>query len=323
LCLAGFRYKFVTSLKLICNIVARTAVVAIAAAGFAANGPASAGPPQLASPYRHYSIKLNTLFTPAAGTTGLFLKARIDGGPALRLLLDSGAQYIVLDQRAAARSGRPTGAALELVGLGAAAKTARRMAQSSLEIGDLALRDCAVLAVDSPLMEGIDGVLPMSLFAGFLVRLDVPGKTLDLDPYPSDPPLQDGGYSPARADHCLLFLDAVLNESRAGYVLLDTGATYNAVSEAAAGAWKNQRVTCNSISLHGGTGDTEGYLLPSGVRFRFGSRIVSADPAVIVDLSAMATHHQLEVAGVLGYPALRRSVVTIDYRDSLVRIDGR
>jgi hypothetical protein len=55
--------------------------------------------------------------------------------------------------------------------------------------------------------------------------------------------------------------------------------------------------------------------LPPGVRFRFGSRVMPADPAVVVDLSAMASHHRLDIAGVLGFPALRRSTVSITGTD--------
>jgi hypothetical protein len=86
---------------------------------------------------------------------------------------------------------------------------------------------------DSRLLEGIDGVIPLSLFGGFLIRLDMPRRTLDLDPYPAQAPVRDGGtYSLARADHNLLFLEGAINESEAGYVLLDPGAARNAVSPA-------------------------------------------------------------------------------------------
>jgi hypothetical protein len=284
---------------------------------------ASDAPPKLAGPSRHYTLKLNSLFTPQAPVSGVFLKVRIDGGPALRLLLDSGAEYIVLDKRAASSSGRAGGSTMELVGLGTSSKVARRVSPGTVEIGDLVLRDCAIAAVDTPLIEGIDGVVPLSLFAGFLVRLDVPGKTLDLDPYPPDPPVQDGSYSPARADDRLLFLQAIVNESHSGYVLLDTGAAYNAVAPAAAEAWKSYPLLSPRVSLRGGTGVADGFLLPSGVRFRFGSQVLSADPAVVVDFSEIARRLPFEVAGVLGYSALRRSIVTVDYRDAMVRITGK
>jgi hypothetical protein len=310
--------------------IALHAAIAIAAvAGFAAtNVPpddcsAPFAAPRPASPERHYSLKLNTLYSPQFPVMGMFLKARIDGGPTLRLLLDSGATYIVLDKRAAAVSGRTAGSPFDLVSFGSIPYAARRTAPGTVEIGDLTLRDCNILAVDSKLLDGIDGVIPMSLFAGFLIHFDVPGKTLELEPYPQESPVQDGTYSAARADNCLLYLPAVLNETRSGYVLLDTGATYNAVSETAARAWNERSLLSHSIPLHGGAGAIDGLLLSHAVRFRFGSRVVSADPVVVVDLSDVGRHRQFEVAGILGYPALRRAIVTIDYRDSLVRIDNK
>ncbi len=309
-------------------IIFRSAVLIAGMAGFAAENtspqtctlPAT---PKLASPYRHYSIKLTSLLAPQSQNMGLLLKVRIDGGPALQLLLDSGAQHIVLDKKAAASLGRSAGSSLELVGFGTAAKTARRVTSGTLQIGDLILTGCEMLAVNTHVLEGIDGVIPLSLFSGFLVRLDVPRRTLDLDPYPADASVQDVAYVQARADNHLLFIQAILNESQSGYVLLDTGAAYNAVSPAMAAAWVNYRILSPPVPLRASTGDTTGFLLPPGIRFRFGSHVLSADPAVVVDLSHIAAHREFAIAGVLGYPAIQRSIVTIDYRDSLVRLDGK
>jgi hypothetical protein len=288
------------------------ALLAAAATAFAADAPS-----------RHYSLKLTSLCTPQSPSIGLLLKGRIDGGPVLRLLLDSGAQQIVLDRRAAANLSASASSALRVVGLGAASKPCARVASGTLQIGDLILRDCDIVIVDGKILEGIDGVIPTSLFAGFLVRLDFPGKSLDLDPYPSETPVQDAGYLPARTEHSLFFLNTVLNGSQPGYVLLDTGATYNAISPAAARVSRNYWNPSSVIPLRGGTGDTEGFPLPPGVRFRCGPRVLSADPAVVVNLSEFASHYPFEVTGVLGYPALRTSIVTMNYRDGLVRIEGR
>jgi hypothetical protein len=279
--------------------------------------------PKLASPAGHYTLRLSTVIAPDMRVMGLFLKARIDGGPVLRMLLDSGAQHVVLDKHAAARSGRTAGAALELVGVGASSKLCKRAAQGTVQIGDLVLDDCDMLVVDGQILEGVDGIVPMSLFAGFLVHLNVPNKVLELDAYPPDAPVRDAGDLPVRADNRLLFLHAGLDESQPGYVLLDTGATYSAISPAAARASRNYWSLGKAILLQGSSGGIEGFELAPGVRFRCGARVLSADPVVVVDLSDMARHHRFEVTGILGYPALRNSIVTINYRDALVRIEGK
>jgi len=298
------------------------AILAVAAAAIAADSsPASV--PKLASPPGHYSLKLNAVQTPESQTQGLYCKARIDGGPVLRMLLDSGAQHVVLDRRSAAKVGRTAGPAIELVGAGAASTACKRTAPARVQIGDLMVENCPILVAEGHIMDGIDGVIPMSLFAGFLLRLNVPGKVLELDAYPAEPPDPGDGYLGARADNRLFFLRTVLNDREAGYVLLDTGASYNAVSPEAARASRRYWSPADSISLLGSAGGVAGYTLPPGVRFRIGSRVFSADPAVVVDLSDISRHHRFEITGILGYPALRNSIVTLDYRDSLVRIEGK
>jgi predicted aspartyl protease len=294
----------------VCNITG--AILLAAAIASAADPPAG-----------HYSLKLNAVSTPESQTMGLYFKTRIDGGPVLRMLLDSGAQHIVLDKWAAAKVGRKTGSGFELVGVGASSRSCKRAAPGTLQIGDLTLKDCDILVVDGQILEGVDGVIPMSLFAGFLVRLDVPGKVLNLDAYPAGRPVEDSSYLPVRADNRLFFLRTVLNQSQPGYVLLDTGATYSALSPDAARASRNYWSLGNAIALWSSAGGIEGFALPHGVRFRCGPRVFSGDPAVVVDLSDFARHHHFDIAGILGYPALRNSIVTMNYRDGLIRIEGK
>lgn len=272
---------------------------------------------------RHYSLKLYPLITPESQGQGLFFKARIDGGPELHMLLDSGAQHVVLDRRAAAKAGKSAGAAFDLIGIGATSKTCRRLAPGTVQIGELTLNSCEMVAIDGPILDGIDGIVPLSLFADFLVRLDMPHKVLELDSYPSAPPAADSGYVAARTDQRLLFLHSTVNESRGGYVLFDTGATYNAISPAAARSSGNFWNLKDAIGLRSSAGGIEGFPLAPGVRFHIGPHVLSADPAVVVDLSDLTLHHDFEIAGILGYPALRHSIVTVDYRDSLIRIEGK
>jgi hypothetical protein len=55
----------------------------------------------------------------------------------------------------------------------------------------------------------------------------------------------------------------------------------------------------------------------------FGSRELAAGPVVAIDLSTASRYHNLEVSGLIGYPALRDSVLIVNYRDGLVRIDSK
>src|SRR5467141_2497935 len=70
-------------------------------------------PPELASAYRAYRLSPTPLLLGPNVVVGMLLKVRINGGPALRLLLDSGAQDIVVDRKAARKSGHWTGAEVD------------------------------------------------------------------------------------------------------------------------------------------------------------------------------------------------------------------
>ncbi|HLK65754.1 MAG TPA: hypothetical protein VKU19_20085 [Bryobacteraceae bacterium] len=56
---------------------------------------------------------------------------------------------------------------------------------------------------------------------------------------------------------------------------------------------------------------------------RFGTLSIAMSRLVAVDISTSSWYHGLEVPGLLGYPALSDSVLTVDYRHGLVQIAGR
>jgi hypothetical protein len=199
------------------------------------------------------------------------------------------------------------------------AVAARTGVVSTVDAGPLQYRDCQVDVAPRRLAGGIDGVIPISLFAGFLVRLDLPGKALDLTPYPEPGPVPFG-FEPATLRDGLLFLRGAMNNAPPGNILLDTGACYSAVSR------RTARLLSASLlaptDLRGPNGPVDGGFLEGAVRFEVAGRSLTGEPVVAVDLSAFSALNGLETDGVLGYPALRFSVLTVDYRDALVRIDS-
>src|ERR1043166_5043373 len=63
-----------------------------------------------------YRLKLYPFLAPPTRLVGMIVKAKINGGPPLRLLVDSGANLITLNPRAAAKSDCIGGTDLDLVG---------------------------------------------------------------------------------------------------------------------------------------------------------------------------------------------------------------
>jgi predicted aspartyl protease len=270
-----------------------------------------------------YRIKLDPYVAPPAITVGLLVKVRINGGPMLRLLLDSGTQYIVLNRRAALKSGCAGGSDIELVGAGAPSATrVKQLHADTLQVGELTLRGVPLLITELSIADGIQGALPMSIFAGFLIRLDISGKALDLSPYPAEP-VDLAGAIRAFSNHQLLFVKGTVNETREGYFLLDTGASYTAISRNLARQLNFSDLLAPRVALQGGTADMDAPLLNGSVRLRFGSRQLATGPVVAVDLSTTSRYHGLEISGLIGYAALRDSVLTVSYREGLIRISPK
>jgi hypothetical protein len=109
----------------------------------------------------------------------------------------------------------------------------------------------------------------------------MPRKLLELLPYPEDGSAAGQGFMAVRENHNMLFLPANLNGKHEGYLLLDTGSAFNAISDATVLALKDSGALAPAVNLFGGV---------------------------------MTRRNSMNVSGVIGYPALAGSVVTVSYR---------
>jgi aspartyl protease len=266
-----------------------------------------------------YRIKLERFVVPPNHIAGLLVKARINGGPPLRLLVDSGSQYVVLFRAAALHSHCSGGLDFELVGAGGAATQAKQQTADTLELGDLTLRDVPLIVADRTLAEGIQGVLPLSIFSEFLVRLDFPAKELDLLPYRDDAADRSTSF-PVFSSNQLLFVNGTVNEAYDGRFLLDTGSAFSAISRDLANRLHISESLAARVPLRGGIADMNAPLLSGLIRVRLASHPPVTGPVVAVDLSTASRYHGFEISGLIGYSALCDSVLTVSYRDSVIRL---
>jgi hypothetical protein len=252
--------------------------------------------------------------------SGALLQVRINGGAPLHLLLDSGAAHITLDARASAKSAIRAVSESQMVGLGESpARAARSGMAATVDAGGLQFRNCRVDMAPGRLAAGIDGVIPLSLFGRFLIRLDLPGKALDLMPY-ADGAAQTAGSARMIPRGDVLFVRGSLDGALEGYILLDTGASYSAISRPAAQALGSSLVS--TVGLRGAGGAVKGDEIAAAIRFHIAGQSLTAEPVVALDLAGFSASNGVETVGVLGYPALRASILTVNYRDGLVRVDA-
>jgi len=273
------------------------------------------------APERAYSLRLTSFVPGPNQVSGVLLEARINGGQPLHLLLDSGAAHLILDARASARSGISAVSESHLVGVGESpASSARSGVAGAVDVGPFQFRDCRVDMSPRKLAGGIDGVIPLRLFGGFLIRLDLPGKALDLMPYADHAAAQTAGSARMILNGDVLFVRGALDDALEGEILLDTGASYSAISRRTAQVLRMPLVS--EVGLRGANGAVHGDLIGAGIRFHVAGRSLTAERVVALDLADFSAFNGVETVGVLGYPALCNSILTVDYREGLLRIDA-
>jgi hypothetical protein len=273
--------------------------------------------PDLVTPYQPYNLRLSPFYPRPNRAGGVILRVRLNGGRPLRLLLDSGADLIVISAKAGRSLGLSAGSETDLVGLGT--RPAKMGRAGTVEIGPVSFRNCPVALVGGKVAEGADGVIPLSLFSDFLLRLDLPEKTLGLIPYPR---AQSPAIPPTRSitKHRLLIVETVLNGKKNGYVVLDTAAYCSGISREVARSLSGSRIA-PEVRLAAGTGAATGERVPSTVHFAIAAQDLVPNEVVAMDLSNLSRHYGVEIIGVLGFPELTHYVLTIDYGNGQVRME--
>jgi tetratricopeptide (TPR) repeat protein len=284
----------------------------------------------LATPYQGYTLQMAPYFPASARAAGLVLTVSINEGKPLRLVFDTGAKGILIRDSAARK--------LELeflgpslvrgLGKGEAAKAWIGLAQS-LRIENLRMRNC-LIEVSGGLPPGdADGVIGAAMFQRFLIRFNAGEKLLELTPFPDagvfnaerpwhghNRAVERGAeqFSRARQAGHLILVGA-----GSAHFLVDTGAAYSALPAGLAG----DSLRSSAIPVYGLSGRAAGAVRASPVQFQIGRESVVDTGAIALDLEPMSRQEGVEISGLIGYPALCRGVLTINYRDGLIDFAAR
>lgn len=279
----------------------------------------------LASPYRGYRLKLQSFHPLDSTPAGVVLRASINSGKPLRLVLDTGADGIVLNPRPAREAGleRLGDAALGGAGERGAVPAYLALARS-VAIDDLRIENCLVRVAASDLVPGADGVIGANVFQEFVLRLDAAARILELTPFAegetapasfSDPWMgYDAPDAPVRRLGHLLLLRGRVDDREDGYFLLDTGAAHSSLSTSLAGC-----SVAEEVGLRGAGGSLIAVRLQPVTLDIGGQRLVDTDP-VAFDFNPISRREGVEISGMIGFSLLSRSVVTINYRDGVVQL---
>lgn len=269
--------------------------------------------PATENPHQSYRIPLSGI-----RTGGVLLASQINGKK-LRLILDTGATGITLNPPAGAEVRPEFLVEAALTGFGSAPASAARMGRAaSFECSGLRIANLLLNVSDKNLTTEADGFIGIDVFQDFLIRLDFPGRTLELTPF-SETPAEI--QSNAACRNCmqayrlgnLFLLRGIVNGAAGGYFILDSGSPYTMVSR------KLVPEDGRTGIFHGAGGGQKVALPSSLLGLRIGSWSLAGFDYAAFDADEVSFRIGTEIAGIIGYSALRDFAVTVDYRTGIVK----
>jgi tetratricopeptide (TPR) repeat protein len=287
---------------------------------------------QLASPYRHASIKLETLVHDVNHPTGVALRVGLNHRSVLTLLLDTGASGIALTPAAARKAGlEPLGAeASEARGIGDQKATSfYRYLAEEVAIGDVTFRNQPISVFEGANVVGHEGLIGADVFAPFLVAIDFLHRQITLDPYrdwsaPMEEP-QDAGSVPPGFARVLRFgnhltVPTVVNQAVPRLFLIDSGASSNFIDGAV--AKEGTYVGRDEMTVVKGVQGKVKQVSRAGlVTLQFANFRQQNANLLAMDFEKISDAHGAALGGILGMPVLWQMRLTIDYRNGAVRFE--
>jgi len=290
---------------------------------------------RLATSYQTYQIKLVPISPGGRQPYGVGLRARLNKGHTVQLVLDTGASGISISPKAAEKAGLEvlSNESSETHGLGSQRpqETLGYLA-GEITIGDLQFADFPVHAFRAAKTSDYDGLIGTDVFQRFLVGVDFKEMRLTLDTYPGQPSgadeaedsgdfLPPGFFRVFRFGH-LLTLQTSVNKGAARLFLIDSGAYGNLIDTGVAKESTKVRGDYQT-ELRGIQGRADKVARASKVSLVFAGFRQDNSDLLATSLEALGDESGVGIGGVLGMPVLRQMKMTIDYRNGAVRFEQK
>ncbi len=280
-------------------------------------------------------IRLELLRREDVAVAGLGIKAAFNEGPAVKLLLDTGASGILLNRKDAEKSGVELIASYLMGGIGDAGAHATSAGLARVvRIADVEFHDCPVDVTDQKFLPGIAGTMGVDVFRDFLVTLDYPRQILDLALISNSTEAARGEAArwdhdrEAVSDHAsftavrtagnFLLLPVKVNQRKEFWFGLDSGANSTMLDAGLAGELPGT-TTAEGVSVAGLSGKARKVLAAHRVTLEFGGLRETYSELLAVDFAAISNASGTRVSGILGQQTLENLTLVIDYRNGLVK----
>jgi len=277
-------------------------------------------------------IKLELLAPRPGLVLGLGARVKFNNSVTGTLLLDTGASWITIPRKLAEKIGARKISEYAIEGVGDSTPASGYFAWvDKVTVGDVEFHDCVVHVTSNNRGTDEDGILGTDIFSNYLLTIDFPGRKLELAPLENKllisgetlirPISQQPANGPVFNFGHLLLLPTHVNQSTAGLFVLDTGANTSSISTELAKRAGKLRDTNNRVT--GSRGEvTKVYALQDAL-LEFSGAAAQKRDLVAFDRRSLSKQLGTEVSGFIGFDALSRSKVRINYRDGWVGFNVR
>ena len=276
-------------------------------------------------------------------------------GKKRRLEIDTGASGMVVTNSLAKAVGLVPELETKAYGIGDKGPASSFVTHvDDIKIGSMEFKNCRVQVLEPgnqlEKMRDIDGLIGMDVFRDYLVTLDFPGRTMQIELLPKRPDEAEqkatslatqGGeqtsgsiavnaknryvapemkdWTPVFRSRHFLIIPTYIGNAPAKLFLIDTGSNHSLISLDAA-----REVTVlsgmNGPTVKGLNGEVQKVQVASEVPLGFAGVRQIVSGMTSIDTSSVSRNVGVNISGFIGFVTLRELVISIDYRDNLIHV---
>ena len=267
-------------------------------------------------------IKMELLtIGPSMARRGYGLRVRLNDRATVTLMLDTGSSGVTITRKLAEKIGASKLSEQALEGVGKSGPAVGYKAWvDKVVIGDLEFHDCFIHATPREIAQ-VDGTIGTDVFSKYLIMLDFPGHKLRLEPLPGRSDDGPAAFTQTFLFGHFLLLPTEVGKKASGLFVIDSGANANTISSDLARLMPEMRAFNSPVS--GASGVANSAFIADDATLRFARMNRTGERISTVDLHSVSKGLGVEISGQIGFSAMENLKLTIDYRDGLVRFEGK
>ncbi len=283
----------------------------------------------LASALGHYDVPIDYILHDSTHLQGWGVKVAIGNCKPVKLMIDTGAQGILIGDGLAQKCGVKKLYPGFITGIGSKPPLGIYTGLAdTLQVGTVQYQNVLIDVEDRTPVGDESGLIGTSLLSKFLINLNLNDYKLTLDPLPTIPGddgkdgPKDRYVAPEMASYAKIFVvqDHLMIPTKVGkdpkpaLFIIDTGASNNFIAQEYVA--KLEKLTTESdIVVQGVQGKVQKVFSADDLTLQFAGFRQMNQRLITHSLGQMG---DIRIAGLLGLPILRWFTLHIDYRDGLV-----